>query len=74
MQGLRLVNKGGKIGKKRNKQTSDQEYKKKLHSFRKKRSKSCLCFDTSFIQSFNINFKVRSQKNGHIYIFFASEN
>ena len=40
---------------------------KKLHSFRKKRNKSCLCFDTSFNQSFNINFKVRSQK---MVIFF----
>ena len=28
MQGARLVNKGGKIGKKRNNQTSDQEYEK----------------------------------------------
>ena len=28
MQGARLVNKGGKIGKRRNNQTSDQEYEK----------------------------------------------
>ena len=28
MQGARLVNKGGKIGKKRNNQISDQEYEK----------------------------------------------
>ena len=54
--------KAGKIGKNRNKQTSDQEHEKKLHSSRKKRNKSCLCFETSLIQSFNIKFKVRSLK------------
>ena len=51
---------------------------KKMHSSRKKRNKSCLCFDTSLIQSFNIKFKVRSLKQGHIYyvlvmkIYFSS--
>ena len=69
MQGARLVNKGGKIGKKRNNQTSDREYEKSC--IVSERNKSCFCFDISFIQSFNINFKVRSPKNGHC---FASEN
>lgn len=41
--------------------------RKKLHSSRKKLNKSCLCFDTTFIQLFNIKFKVRSLKNGHIF-------
>ena len=66
-KGARLV-KGGEIGKKRNNQTSIRpRVRKKLHSFWKKRNKTCLCFDTPFFQSFNINFKVRSQKNGHIF-------
>ena len=66
--------KAGKISKSRNKQTSDQEHEKKLHSSQKRRNKSCLCFDTSLIQSFNIKFKVRSLKRV-IYIFcFAYEN
>ena len=37
---------------------------KKLHSSWKKRNKSCFCFHTSLIQSFNIKFKVRSLKKG----------
>ena len=69
IQDARLVNKDGKIGKKRNNQTSDQEYEKTC--IVSERNKSCLCFDTSFIQSFNINLKVRSPKRGHC---FASEN
>ena len=59
MQGARLVNKGGQKKKQSN---IWPRVRKKLHSFRKKRNKSCLCFDSSFIHSFNINFKVRSQK------------
>ena len=47
MEGVHLVNKGGKIGKKRNNQTSTKSTKK-LHSFRKKRNVSCLCFDALF--------------------------
>ena len=52
----------GKIRKTRNKQTNiwARARKKKLHSSRRKRNKSCLCFDTLLIQSFNIKFKVRS--------------
>ena len=45
-----------------------------MHSSRKKRNKSCLCFESSFIQSFNIKFKVKSLKNGHIFFCFAYEN
>ena len=62
MQGACLVNKGGKIRKTRNKQTNiwARARKKKLHSSQRKRNKSCLCFDTLLIQSFNIKFKVRS--------------
>ena len=68
-KGARLV-KDGEIGKKRNNQTSiHTRVRKKLHSFWKKRNKTCLCFDTPFFQSFNINFKVRSQKNGHFFLF-----
>ena len=59
--------KAGQISKNRNKQTSDQELEKKLRSSRKKRNKSCLCFDTLFIKSFNITFNVTSLKNGHIF-------
>ena len=66
--------KTGKISKNRNKQTSDQEHEKKLHSSRKKRNKSCLCFDTSLIQSFNIKFKVRSLKRVVFFFCFAYEN
>ena len=48
MEGVHLVNKGGKIGKKKKQSNIDQEYEKKLHSFRKKRNMSCLCFDALF--------------------------
>ena len=65
--------KAGKISKNRNKQTSDQEHEKNCIVLERKSEKK-KCFDTSFIQSFNIKFKVKSPKNGHIYIFFASEN
>ena len=36
-------------------------------STKKKRKKSCFFFDTSFIQSFDIKFKVTSLKNGHVF-------
>ena len=64
MQGARLLNKARaeKNSKNRNKQTSDQEHEKK----KKKRNKSCF-FWTSFIQSFDIKFKVTSLKNGHVF-------
>ena len=40
---------------------------KKKAKFPKEKKKSCLCFDTSLIQSFNIKFKVRALKNSHIF-------
>ena len=64
---VRVWSKAGKLAKK---ETIKHPTKstKKLHSFRQKRNKSCLCFVTSVIKSFNINFKVRSQK---LVIFFV---
>ena len=74
MQGARLVNKGGKIGKKRNNQTSDQEYEKTCLLSERKGIRAFCVWTPRLIQSFNINFKVRSQKNDHIFFCFASEN
>ena len=70
MQGVHLVNKGGiKLAKiETNKHPTKST--KKLHSSRKKRNKSCFCFHTSLIQSFNIKFKVTSLKKGSITFFF----
>ena len=64
MQGARLLNKARaeKNSKNRNKQTSDQEHEKK-----KKERRAVFFFDTSFIQSFDIKFKVTSLKNGHVF-------
>ena len=59
--------KAGKIGKNRNKQTSGQEHGRKCKVPESKKNKSCLCFDTSLIQSLNIKFKVRALKNSHIF-------
>ena len=47
MEGVHLVNKGGKIGKKETIKHRPR-VRKKLHSFRKKRNVSCLCFDALF--------------------------
>ena len=74
MQGARLVNKGGKNQQKQKQTNILPITRKKLHSFQKERNKSCLCFDSSFIQSFKIKFKVKQLKNGHIFFSFASEN
>ena len=65
MQGARLLNKARaeKNSKNRNKQTSDQEHEKK----KKKKEELFFFFDTSFIQSFDIKFKVTSLKNGHVF-------
>ena len=64
MQGARLLNKARaeKNSKNRNKQTSDQEHEKK-----KKERRAVFFLDTSFIQSFDIKFKVTSLKNGHVF-------
>ena len=59
--------KAGKISRNRNKQTSDQEHERKCNVPERKKNKSCLCFDTSLIQSFNIKFKVRALKNSHLF-------
>ena len=59
--------KAGKISKNRNRQTCDQEHEKKSKVPERKKNKSCLCFDTSLIQSFNIKFKVRALKNSHLF-------
>ena len=65
MQGARLLNKARaeKNSKNRNKQTSDQEHEKK----KKKKEELFFFSDTSFIQSFDIKFKVTSLKNGHVF-------
>ena len=65
MQGARLLNKARaeKNSKNRNKQTSDQEHEKKK---KKKEELFFFCY-TSFIQSFDIKFKVTSLKNGHVF-------
>ena len=75
MQGARLLNKARaeKNSKNRNKQTSDQEHEKKKKKQKKKKKKKkkkeelFFFFDTSFIQSFDIKFKVTSLKNGHVF-------
>ena len=72
MQGTRLVNKGGKNQQKQKQTTFDQEHEKNA-KFPKEKKKSCFCFDTSLIQSFNIKFKVRALKSSHFFC-FASEN
>ena len=59
--------KGGKISKKGTNVRS--KARKKLNSPQKKISKNCLYFDTSFIQSFIVKFKVTSLKNGHLFLF-----
>ena len=74
MQGTRLVNKGRKNQQKQKQTNTGPRAQKKLHSSRKKRNKSCLCFDTSLIQSFNIKFKVRSLKRVVFFFCFAYEN
>ena len=65
MQGARLLNKARaeKNSKNRNKQTSDQEHEKKIER------RAVFFFDTSFIQSFDIKFKVTSLKNGLVFSF-----
>ena len=71
-QRVRVWSKAGKLAKKETiKHRSDQEYEKNCIVSERKgiRHKTCLCFDTPFFQSFNINFKVRSQKNGHFCLF-----
>ena len=67
MQGARLLNKARaeKNSKNRNKQTSDQEHEKK----KKEKEELFFFFGTSFIQSFDIKFKVTSLKNGHVFSF-----
>ena len=64
MQGARLLNKARaeKNSKNRNKQTSDQEHEKKKEEL-------FFFFGTSFIQSFEIKFKVTSLKNGLVFSF-----
>ena len=59
--------KAGKISRNRNKQTSHQEHERKCKVPESKKNKSCLCFDTLLIQSFNIKFKVRALENSHIF-------
>ena len=68
MQGARLVNKGGKNQQKQKQTNIRPGARNKLHSSRKKRNKSCLYFDASLIQSFNIKFNVRSLEKGHIFL------
>ena len=71
-----MVNKGGKIGKKKKQLNIRPRVGKKwIVSERKGIRAVCILTPLLFSRSFNINFKVRSQKNGHIYFFgFASEN
>ena len=47
--------------------TFHQEHERKCKVPERKKNKSCLCFDTLLIQSFNIKFKVRALKNSHIF-------
>ena len=63
MQGARLLNKA------RAEKIAKIETNKHPTKSTKKRKKSCFFFGTSFIQSFDIKFKVTSLKNGHVFSF-----
>ena len=71
MQGARLVNKGGKIGIKRNNQTFDQEYEK-IVSERKGIRTSCVLTPRLF--SYSTLTSRLGRKKGVIFFCFASEN
>ena len=66
MQGARLVNKGGKIGIKRNNQTFDQEYEK-IVSERKGIRTSCVLTPRLF--SYSTLTSRLGRKKAHIFLF-----